>query len=152
MQSARETYLRMQTATASPGELIAMLYDALLRNLARAEGGLESKDMESAHHALLRAQDIVLELMASLDLDAEGEAGSIARQMAPLYEYMYHRLLDASVHKETAPIDEVRRLVQPVREAWRFALEEVARQTAAAPTGDGHRGQGRRVGLEGRRG
>lgn len=140
MQSARDTYLRMQTATASPGELIAMLYDALLRNLSRAEGGLETRDIEAAHHALLRSQDIVLELMSSLDLDAEGEAGSIARQMAPLYEYMYRRLLDASVHKQAAPIDEVRRLVQPVREAWRFALEQVAQQAAAAPRLEDRRG------------
>ena len=140
MQSAPQTYLRMQTSTASPGELIAMLYDALLRNLSRAEGGLESRDIESAHHALLRSQDIVLELMASLDLEAEGEAGSIARQMAPLYEYLYRRLLDASVHKETAPIAEVRRLVQPVREAWRFALEQVAQQSASAPRMEDRRG------------
>ena len=48
MQSAHQTYLRMQTTTASPGELIAMLYDALLRNLSRAEGGLASKDIEAA--------------------------------------------------------------------------------------------------------
>lgn len=140
MQSARDTYLRMQTATASPGELIAMLYDALLRNLSRAEGGLDTRDIETAHHSLLKAQDIVLELMSSLDLDAEGEAGTIARQMAPLYEYMYRRLLDASMHKETEPIAEVRRLVMPVRDAWRFALEQVAQQAAVAPRQEDRRG------------
>ncbi|MCA9847208.1 MAG: flagellar export chaperone FliS [Dehalococcoidia bacterium] len=140
MQSAHQTYLRMQTTTASPGELIAMLYDALLRNLSRAEGGLASKDIEAAHNALLKSQDIVLELMSSLDLDAEGDAGSIARQMAPLYEYMYRRLLDASMHKETAPIAEVRRLVEPVREAWRFALEQLAQEAAIAPRLEDRRG------------
>lgn len=140
MQSAHQTYLRMQTSTASPGELIAMLYDALLRNLSRAEGSLESKDIESAHNALLKSQDIVLELMSSLDLEAEGDAGSIARQMAPLYEYMYRRLLDASMHKETAPVAEVRRLVQPVRDAWRFALEQIAQQAAVAPRPEDRRG------------
>ena len=140
MQSAHQTYLRMQTTTASPGELIAMLYDALLRNLSRAEGGLASKDIEPALNALLKSQDIVLELMSSLDLDAEGDAGSIARQMAQLYEYMYRRLLDASMHKETAPIAEVRRLVEPVREAWRFALEQLAQEAAIAPRLEDRRG------------
>jgi len=130
----------MQTSTASPGELISMLYDALLRNLSRAEGGLASRDIEVAHHALLKSQDIVLELMSSLNLEAEGEAGSIARQMAPLYEYMYRRLLDASMHKETAPIAEVRRLVEPVREAWRFALEQLAQEAASAPRLEDRRG------------
>ncbi|MEX1023052.1 MAG: flagellar export chaperone FliS [Dehalococcoidia bacterium] len=133
MQSAHQTYRRMQTATASSGELIGLLYDALVRNLTRAEGGLGAHDISEAHQALLRSQDIVLELIASLDPDAPGEAGQIARQIAPLYEYMYHRLLDASMHKDAEPVVEVRRLVLPVREAWRHALEQVATQTATSP-------------------
>lgn len=132
MQTAQQTYLRMQTATASPGELIGMLYDALVRNLTRAESGLQAGDIEQAHPALLRAQDIVLELVASLDLEGEGGAGAIARQLAPLYEYLYHRLLDASLHKDAEPVAEVRRLVMPVREAWRHALDTVAVQSASA--------------------
>lgn len=140
MEAAHFTYRRMQTATASPGELIGMLYDALVRNLTRAESGLQANDIQSSHQALLRAQDIVLELMSSLDLKAPGEAGSIAQQMAPLYEYMYRRLLDASMHKETAPIAEVRRLVEPVREAWRFALEQLAQEAASAPRLEDRRG------------
>jgi len=132
MQSAHQAYRRMQTTTASPGELIALLYDALLRNLSRAEGGLSTHDMEEAHTALLRAQDIVLELISSLDTGAEGDVGSLARQLAPLYEYMYRRLLDASLHKDTTPLAEVRQLVQPVREAWAFALEQLAQDAASA--------------------
>jgi len=133
MQAAHQTYRRMQTATASPGELIGLLYDALVRNLTRAETGLQAQDIEQSHQALLRSQDIILELIASLDVAAPGEAGSIARQMAPLYEYMYHRLLDASLQKDAAPVAEVRRLVMPVREAWRHVLETIATQAAAAP-------------------
>lgn len=142
MHSAHLTYRRMQTATASPGELIALLYDALLRNLSRAEGGLGSHDLEEAHAALLRAQDIVLELISSLDTGAEGDAGAIARQLGPLYEYMYRRLLDASVHKDAEPLAEVRRLVEPVREAWSVALEQLAQEAASArvPREEGRRG------------
>lgn len=140
MQSAHQTYRRIQTATASPGELIALLYDALVRNLAHAETGLQAKDLEQAHRALLKSQDIVLELISSLDTDAAGEAGQMARQLAPLYEYMYRRLLDASIRKDAEPVVEVRRLVQPVREAWRHALEQVASQAAASPLMEVRRG------------
>lgn len=133
MQSAHMAYRRVQTATASSGELISMLYDALVRNLSRAESGLVGQDLEQAHDSLLRSQDIVLELISSLDTDAEGDAGTIARQLAPLYEYMYRRLLDASLHKDSAPVMEVRRLLEPVREAWRTALEQIATQAAASP-------------------
>jgi flagellar protein FliS len=139
-QAAHQTYRRMQTATASPGELIGMLYDALVRNLTRAESGLQACDIEEAHPALLRSQDIILELIASLDTQAAGSPGQMARQLAPLYEYMYHRLLDASLSKDSTPVAEVRRLVQPVREAWRHALEQVAAQAAASPMTEARRG------------
>jgi len=142
-----DTYQRIQTETASPGQLIALLYDAMLRSLERAQAGLEQRDLETAHAPLLRAQDIVLELMASLDVDAAGEAGAIARQIAPLYEYMYRRLLDASLKKDVAAVKEVRRLVQPVRDAWITALETVSQHAAAAPAA--HRGNGRKDGSRG---
>lgn len=137
--AAHQTYRKMQTATASPAELIGMLYDALLKNLRRAEDGLRAKEIEPAHHALVRSQDIVLELIASLDVDAEGEVGAIARQLAPLYEYMYRRLLDASIRKDMAPVAEVRTLVTPLRQAWAVALEQLASQAASGGVREGYR-------------
>lgn len=134
-QAARDTYLRIQTETASPGQLIVMLYDALLRNLVRAEEAIARADVEAAHASLLRSQDVVLELVASLDLDAGGEAGAMARRLAPLYEYLYRRTLDASLRKDAAPVREAIRLVTPLREAWQAALETLARQAGVSATG-----------------
>lgn len=139
MQAAHQTYRKMQTETASPAQLIGMLYDALLRNLQRAETGLTAHDIEPAHHALMRAQDIVLELISSLDVRAGGEAGDLARQMSPLYEYMYRRLLDASLRKDGAPVAEVHSLVIPLRQAWIVALEQLATQAASGGVREGHR-------------
>jgi flagellar protein FliS len=131
-QAAHDTYLRIQTETASPGQLIIMLYDALLRSLARAEEAIDRGDIEVAHRSLLRSQDVILELIASLDLDAEGEAGVMARQMAPLYEYIYRRTLDASLRKDVAPVQEAVRLVLPLRAAWQSALETIATDAGGA--------------------
>jgi flagellar protein FliS len=128
-----DAYQRVQAETSTPGQLIALLYDAMLRSLDRAKDGLQKQDLESAHAPLLRAQDIVLELISSLSVDEEGEAGAMARQLAALYEYMYRRLLDANLRKDVEAVDEVRRLIAPVREAWTNALEQVSRQAAAAP-------------------
>ncbi|MEX2446427.1 MAG: flagellar export chaperone FliS [Dehalococcoidia bacterium] len=132
MQAGYDTYQRMQAETATPGQLIALLYDAMLRGLARAESGLEQHDMEAAHAALIRGQDIVLELVASLDMDAAGAPGEIARQMAPLYEYMYRRLLDASLQKDVEAVREVRRLLLPVRDAWAAVVQQTAEHDATA--------------------
>ncbi len=141
--SGYDAYQRMQAETSTPGQLIALLYDAMVRSLDRAQTGLEQRDLETAQAPLLRAQDIVLELIASLNVEEDGDAGVMARQLAPLYEYMYRRLLEASIHKDVSAVGEVRRLIVPVRDAWSNALEQVSRQVAAAPGTQrmgGHRG------------
>jgi len=137
-QAARDTYLRIQTETASPGQLVIMLYDALLRSLMRSEEAIARADVETAHTSLLHAQDVVLELIASLDMDAEGEASAMARQMASLYEYIYRRTLDASLRKEIAPVQEAIRLVTPLRTAWQTALETLAYEAGISVTGGIH--------------
>ncbi len=132
--AASGAYLRVQTETASPGQLIAMLYDALLRSAARAEAAIAQGKLEEAHASLLRTQDLILELIASLALDADGEAGALARQIAPLYEYVYRRTLDASLRKDAAPLREVVRLITPMRAAWQSVLDCVA-QAGPVTTG-----------------
>lgn len=134
-QAARDTYLRIQTETASPGQLIIMLFDALLRSLTRAEEAILRADMEVTRASLMHAQDVVLELVASLDQEAEGEAGVMARQMAPLYQYIYRRTLDASLHKDIAAVREALRLVSPLRTAWQAALETLACEGGVSATG-----------------
>lgn len=134
-QAARDTYLRIQAETASPGQLIVMLYDALLRSLMRGQDAILRGDIDEAHAALLHAQDVILELMASLNQEAEGEVGRTAREIAPLYEYLYRRTLEASLHKSVGPVQEAIRLVTPLREAWQSALESLAWQAGGLGMG-----------------
>ncbi len=132
MQSAGyDAYQRIQTETATPGQLIAMLYDAFVRNLWQAEEALETSNLQGAHQALLRSQDIILELISSLEVKAEGAVGDVARQIAPLYEYIYRRLIDANIRKDVLAVREVRALILPVRDAWSEALIQTARDDAA---------------------
>jgi len=129
------TYRRIQAETASPGELILMLYDGLLRDLARADLALEQGDLEAAHAPLLRAQEIVLELSASLDHEAGGE---LATQIAALYDYIYRRLVTANLHKDIEVVREAAKLLRPLHAAWEQAVPAAAASLAAAgPTGKG---------------
>ena len=129
------TYRRIQAETASPGELILMLYEGLLRDLARAELALERGELEAAHTPLLRAQEIVLELNASLDHRAGGE---LAGQIAALYDYVYRRLVAANLHKDLAAVREAIKLLQPLHAAW----EQAVPAAAAASAAGGHAGKG----------
>jgi flagellar protein FliS len=101
--------------------LIIMLYDALLKDLKQAHDGLIAQEHETANRSLIRAQEIILELIASLDMSA----GEIAQQLQPLYQYEYQRLLEANLRKDAGAVAEVISLVLPLRAAWAQAVQTV---------------------------
>lgn len=57
----RNRYTREAVTTASPAQLVTMLYDRLLRDLADAERGIDASDIQATHNALMHAQDILQE-------------------------------------------------------------------------------------------
>ena len=109
-------YQRAQAEMSSPGEVIVLLYDALLTNLHRSQEALETGDAAVACAALTRAQDITLELQVSLDAGSD-----LASELLPLYSYLFRRLVEANLKKDPEIVREVERLITPIREAWAFA-------------------------------
>jgi flagellar protein FliS len=112
-----QAYRETQIKTANQIKLIVMLYDGAIRhlNLALEElsGGHEHYDRVNNH--IVAAQDIVSELMASLDFERGGE---IARGLFSIYSYANRRLMDGNVRKDRAPLEEVKRLLAELRDAW----------------------------------
>jgi flagellar secretion chaperone FliS len=126
------TYQAQSVLTASPGQLILMLYDGALRFLGHAKDALESKDesprrIERIHTNLLKAQDIIVELRASLNM----EAGDHAKNLDRLYDYYLRRLFEANVKKSIEPVVEVESLLRLLRDGW---AEMLKAQEAARPT------------------
>jgi flagellar protein FliS len=114
-------YQRVGVETADRGRLLLMLYEGALRFLRRARKALYDRDLEGANNNLLRAEDIVSELMASLDLENGGEiAGGLFR----LYDYMYHLLLEANLKKDPQPLGQVETMLEELRDTWKEALGE----------------------------
>ena len=114
------TYRANAVLTASPGQLVLMLYDGALRaiSLAREEfiAPVENpRRIESINQQLLKAQAILTELQNGLNMDTGGE---FARTMHRLYDYHNRRLLEANVRKQVEPVIEVERLVRELRDAW----------------------------------
>lgn len=135
-QQAR-LYQRQSILTASPGQLVVMLYDGALRFMAMARESfkLPTNDyhrIEHIHNSLLRAQAILRELQATLNHEAGGE---VAANLDRLYDYHIRRLDDANRRKDEAPIIEVEHLVGQLRDAWAEMLRnmpgEQARTTSA---------------------
>lgn len=121
--SARARYTRDAVATAPPARLLIMLYDRLVRDLLTAEAQLASPGgTGAASAALLHAQEIVLELRASLDVDAwDGAVG-----LADLYTFLHGELVAANVAGEAERVAACRSMIEELRDAWRQAALQPA--------------------------
>ena len=111
-------YNQVQIKTANKGKLIVMLYQGSIRFMNRALLLLEKKDMEGKGNALIRAQDIILELLYSLDQGLLDQGDELALNLRRLYLYSYRRLVHANVHMDTEAVEEVIKLMQNLLQAW----------------------------------
>jgi flagellar protein FliS len=119
-----EQYKKQQIETASPEEVLIMLYDGAIRFLGVARKAMEEKDIEKSHNNLTKAQNIILEFMNSLDMELGGE---IAFNLYRLYEYLHHRLVQANIKKDVAMVDEVLDHLRSLKATWEEAIR-IARQ------------------------
>ena len=110
--------------TASREDLTLMLYEGAIKFCNLSVSAIEKKETEKAHNYIIRVQDIVRELQITLDRQFE-----ISAQFDSLYDYMYTRLVDANVSKDTEVVNEVRDLFRGFRDAWKEAIK-IARQQA----------------------
>ena len=124
----RNRYVGDSVSTASPGRLVTMLYDRLVRDLVAAEAALAAADLEGANNNLIHAQEIVWELAAGLD-PTKWSGGPA---LAALYQFMLAELLEANVKKDADKVVSVRGLVEPLADAWRQAAELSAGTNAFA--------------------
>ncbi|MEA2064022.1 MAG: flagellar export chaperone FliS [Gemmatimonadota bacterium] len=118
-------YQEMRVRSASPEQLILMLYDGALRFLRQAIKALEEKQLETAHNNLIRTQNILTELIASLDLE---EGGKIASNLLRIYEFMHRTLVQANLKKEPEPARQIMKQIKKLRESWATAMKNMQEQ------------------------
>jgi flagellar protein FliS len=134
LSAYRETRIK----TASQGQLIIMLYDDAVKHLDQGlellnmnvKGKRDPGKIEKINKAVLKAQEIITELMASLDFDQGGE---IARNLFSLYSWFNQELLEANVQQDPRRITIVRNMVNELRGAWNEAVSKSSAETANRP-------------------
>jgi flagellar protein FliS len=124
--SVRARYFSDGVSTASPQQLLVMLYDRLALDLERGHAALVAGDRQTASDQLKHAQDIILELRASLDVDA-WEGGP---RLAGIYAWLLTELIQANVKGDVRRVADCRKIVEPLRDAWREAAASLAAQSA----------------------
>ena len=122
----RARYMGDAVSTASPQQLLVMLYDRLALDLERGQTALTSGDRETASDQLQHAQEIVMELQGSLKVDV-WEGGP---RLAALYTWLLTELIAANVKGDVRRVADCRRIVEPLRDAWREAAASLATSPA----------------------
>lgn len=119
-----QSYRQVATHTASPGQLVLMLYEGAIRFLEHARGGFAIEDpvdsVAAVNNNILRAQEIIRELDFSLNLK---EGGELALQLRRLYDYFDRTLTEANQRKEVKGVHEVITRITTLRDAWAAMLK-----------------------------
>lgn len=113
--SYRSVDLEARAAAASPYELVLVLFDGLLDELARARGHIEGKRYQQKGQSLEKCLSILNGLNSALDYDNGGE---VVQGLSRLYDYCVYRLSDVSVTLSLEGVDEVVHLLGVLREGW----------------------------------
>ena len=120
-----QQYRATKVETAGSVDLVVMLYQGAVKFIRLSIQAMEQNDPKAAHTNLVRAQDIIVELLGSLNHEA---GGPIATQLASVYDYCFRRLVTANVKKDPAPAREVIGILRDLGTAW----QEIAAQQRQA--------------------
>jgi len=115
--NARSAYMNASVATATPARLLVMLYDRLLLDVQRALLAQREGRHTDASSQLLHAQEIVLELRTTLQVEA-WEGGP---RLAALYDWIRSQLVEANVRRDPAPTEACLPIVDELATSWRQA-------------------------------
>ncbi len=129
--TVRDRYLGDSVTTLSPQVLLVRLYERLVVDLDGAGHAIVAGDLSSTNELLGHAQDILMELRGTLDLDAWDGGAALAQ----LYDFCWAELVQANVTKDASRVAAVRHLVEPLCDAWREAALSLVATPADPSTG-----------------
>jgi len=128
MQSwmARDSYLLTSVNTATPQKLRLLLIDAALQSANRAREYWRQGRDDRAVVALVHAQNVVSEILTSIDRST----GELALRVAAIYDFVFHALVRASAERDEKGLQDAVGILETERETWRQACETIAAEQA----------------------
>ena len=115
--NAYTQYNNSKILTASPAELVLMLYDGAIKFGNIAIVAIEEKDIQKAHNNIVKIQRIVDHLRMTLDMSYP-----VAKDFDRVYEYLARRLLEANTKKDKEIMAEVCTHLRSVRDTWKEVM------------------------------
>ena len=118
VQGAIQAYNENKIKTASPAELTLMLYEGMIKFANLALMALEKKDYEKANNNIIKIENIILELQATLDTKYE-----VANSFNVMYIYVYERLIELNKTKNIEMLEnEILPILRDFREMWKSVM------------------------------
>jgi flagellar protein FliS len=131
MQDPYRNHIQETIVTASPVELVAMLYAGLLDAVQTARRGVRERDIRSRATAISRGLEILLELASSLD---HQQGGEIAARLGGLYAFIGEQLQQANFKQTEEPLERAETIIATLAGAWQeLVARERTAMAAAAP-------------------
>lgn len=125
VKNAAQAYGARKVETASPAELTLMLYEGAIKFCNIAMGAIEKKDYEKANINIQKARNIIVELQSTLD-----HKYKVAEDFDIIYDYIFRKLVDANVKKDTEILEEALNQIRDMRDAWKEIMR-LAKQPRA---------------------
>ena len=126
--TAQQAYRDSAILTAPPERLVVMLYDGANRFLLQGAAAMRAGDLTISNEKMRRAEAIVQELRATLDMSA----GQVAVNLDSIYSFCQRLLLEARIKRDAEKIDHVAKLLGELRDAWDQAAQTCTPVTAAS--------------------
>jgi flagellar protein FliS len=123
----RNKYLQNSIQTATPGQLLIMLYDGAIRFCRQGIEAIKEQRYSDANTSLLKTQDIITEFIITID-----RSSSISENLLSLYEYFNTRLIEANMKKDIEPAEEVLGHLIDLKETWMQAAKQYSQLTGQA--------------------
>jgi len=120
--TVRQAYAESSVLTASPGQLVVMLYDGAIRFLRQSAEHMRAGDRERARERMRRAEAVIDELNGTLDMSY----GEVAERLRAIYLFSKRRLIRANLDFDPAKVDGVARMLAELRDAFAQVVERTS--------------------------
>jgi flagellar protein FliS len=131
MTYGAKNYKQMQISTASPAQILILLYEGAIQNVKKAILAIEQKNTADKGKYIGKAHDIINELTLSLNHEV---AGQIAKDLERLYNFMVSQLLKANVDSDKEPLVAVQKNLETLLEGWKGAVSQFQKDAAKKST------------------
>lgn len=122
-QQKAAKYMETDVKTGGKEKILLRLFEGAIRFSKQGKKHVKEENIEEAHNKLVRAQRIMLELIAAIDQEMMPD--ELFDNLVGLYDFIYNRLVQANMEQEVEPIDEALTILNSLYETWQDAVEKM---------------------------